>query len=470
METGPLASIPAMATLLAPDDSKSGKRKQAPLVGTTVSLFSGAGGLDLGLESSRWDLLAQVEMDPDCAGTLARQNDGRAREVRLCAEPIECVKPAALRKNLGLKRGDLTLLAGGPPCQPFTTSGLRRALSDHRASSLFPAYLSFVRELRPAALLIENVDGMLSAALRHRPLVDRGRGRTPLAFEEMKGSFLHWFVGELTSLGYSVSWGVVEAADHGTPQLRQRAIVLAVRGAEPCFLPPPSFGRDGLPPYRTLRDALIQVDEIGPVQPLSERKREVYRHVPPGGNWRNLSEDMQRATMGAAYHAEGGKGGWWRRLSWDAPSPTILGMPDHSSTALVHPEETRCLSVNECAAVQTFPRGTEFAGSPRSQYQQIGNAVPSILARRLGEHIGAFLAGERLPDPEPPVWLRASANRRIGTHGWAIPRKGTFDVTLRSIRPDHVWHVRQDGTDGARQEDRRRERARGERPGSRTRA
>lgn len=414
-----------------------------------ISLFSGAGGLDLGLEAAGWTTLAQIESNTDCAQTLESHNESKAEPARVIARPIENVRPAALRKELGLSRGELDLLAGGPPCQPFTTSGLRRGLTDARAVSLFPAYINYVKEFSPKALLIENVDGILSAALRHRPLSRRGREHAPLSLDERKGSFLRWLVHELVALGYSMSWGVVEVADHGVPQLRQRAIAIGVRSPDPCFLPDPNHGRDGLPPYRTLRQAIEGLTELGPVQPLSDRKRAVYVHVPAGGNWRALPDEMRRATMGAAYHAEGGKGGWWRRLSWDAPSPTILGMPDHSSTALIHPDELRCLSVNECALLQSFERSARFAGTPRSQYQQIGNAVPPVLAERLGRHLAEFLGGARQPLPSDPPWRRISANRRIGTHGWARGHGKRVAVALTAaVRPDHVWHFVQDDADG----------------------
>jgi DNA (cytosine-5)-methyltransferase 1 len=417
-----------------------------------ISLFSGAGGLDLGLEDAGWDVLAQVEMDRGCAGTLELGNANRRTPVAVLPHPIEEVPPGQMRAQLGLRRGQLALLAGGPPCQPFTTSGLRRALTDRRASSAFPAYLDYVREFAPRALLIENVDGMLSAALRHRPLVERGNDHRALDVDERKGSFLHWLVHELADLGYSVSWGVIEAADHGVPQLRQRAILMGVIGDEPCFLPDPIRGQPGQAPFLTLRDGLRDVTEIGPVQPLSARKRAVYALVRPGGNWRELPDELRRETMGAAYKAEGGKSGWWRRLSWDLPAPTILGMPDHSSTALVHPDVVRCLSVNECAALQTFPVGTRFAGGSRSQYQQIGNAVPPRLASRLGAHLSRFLDGERTGTPPTPPWRRLSANRRIGTHGWAVPAAAGIAVTINgAVRPDHVWHFVQDLPHGVEQ-------------------
>lgn len=444
-------------TLAELDPPRVSPARRRTEVGTALSLFSGAGGLDLGLEAAGWRLLSQVECDADCVGTLGIHNAKRGEEVAVYDSRLENLSPRTIRRALGIAKGELTVMAGGPPCQPFTTSGLRKGLLDARASSAFPAYLAFVEEFLPAAVLVENVDGMLSAALRHRPLVERTAEHSPLGIDERKGSFLRWLVGELASLGYAVSWGVVEAADHGVPQLRQRAILMGVRGDEPCFLPDPLFGRVGLPDYRTLREALRDVTETGPVQPLSERKRDVYRQIPAGGNWRDLPDEIQRATMGAAYHAEGGKSGWWRRLSWDSPAPTILGMPDHSSTALVHPDEVRCLSVNECAAIQTFPRGAQFAGTPRSQYQQIGNAVPPTLGHRLGDTIARFLEGERRPVPDAPAWRQISANRRIGTHGWAKPTRTGFEATLSAaIRPDHVWHFLEDPEHGVGQDRARR--------------
>lgn len=405
-----------------------------------LSLFSGAGGLDLGLEAAGWKILAQVEMEHDAAETLRRHAERSDSPALVIEEPIEAVDPAVLRRKLGLKAGELELLAGGPPCQPFTTSGLRQALQDRRASSLFPRYLTFVDTFRPKALLIENVDGMLSAALRHRPLSQRNRTHAPMDVDEMKGSFLRWFLGELATRGYSLSWGVAEAADYGVPQLRQRAIVIGVLGTQPCFLPDPTHGLPGLRKYRTVRQAVAKVKTLGAVQPLSERKLAVYAQVPAGGNWRSLPEKVKKTTMGAAYVAEGGKSGWWRRLAWDAPAPTILGMPDHSSTALVHPDELRCMSVNECAALQSFPAGTVFAGGGRSQYQQIGNAVPTLLGETLGKHVSVFLDERKSIVPGAPEWRRASANRRIGTHGWVIANKGepSFTLSVR-VRPDHIW-------------------------------
>ena len=411
-----------------------------PRAGAAVSLFSGAGGLDLGLETAGWQVLAQIEMNEDCVGTLQNHARHAKRETSILQKRIEEVDPRQLRSSLGLKRGELDLLAGGPPCQPFTTTGLRRAIKDRRAATAFPTYLEFVKDFLPRALLVENVDGMLSVALSHRPLAER---HGPLSGPQRKGTFLQWLLNQLVELGYCISWGVIESADYGVPQRRQRAVLLGVRGGDPCFLPEPTHGGPGLPRVRTLRDAIRSIQTGSPIQPLSERKCRVFQLIPPGGNWRSLPESVRRETMGAAFKAEGGKSGWWRRLSWDAPAPTILGMPDHSSTGLIHPDETRCLSVAECASLQSFPRWARFFGKPRSQYQQIGNAVPPLVGEALGVALAAHLAGERRPVPPIPDWRRTSANRRIGTHGWVIPRKEgpSFHLHVR-VRGDHVWSSR----------------------------
>jgi DNA-cytosine methyltransferase len=262
-----------------------------------ISLFSGAGGLDIGLEKAAWRVLAQVEMDRSCVDTLKRRkiDEGLPRAV-VYPKRVEDVSPATLRAKSGLEKGELELLAGGPPCQPFTTHGRRRALLDQRAESAFPTYLQYVEEFEPQALLMENVDGLLSAALQHRPLKTRGKEAPALVEEEMKGSFLRWLVGELVELGYAVSWGVAEAADFGVPQMRQRAILIGVKGTEPCYMPAPMHGPEGTHPYRTVREALAEVRGPSPVQPLSERKTAVYAHIPAGGNWRDLPPKMQKET------------------------------------------------------------------------------------------------------------------------------------------------------------------------------
>jgi DNA (cytosine-5)-methyltransferase 1 len=407
---------------------------------TAVSLFSGAGGLDLGLERAGFQLLTQVDCNDDCVSTL--RHAARDTSVnRVVKASLEDLNPHKMMAELGLRAGELDLIAGGPPCQPFTTTGKRQALNDGRAESSFPAWLGWLRAFRPRTFVMENVTGLLSAALRHRPLKYRENG-TPLAEDEQKGSFLRWLLDEFLALGYSATWGIVEAADYGVPQLRQRAVVIGVCGDEPCFFPAPTHGPETERPYRTLRQAIGRIKNVGPVQPLSAAKVAVFSRIAPGENWRSLPPEVARRTMGAAYAATGGKNGWWRRLSWTQPAPTILGMPDHSSTGLIHPDEVRCLSVRECAAIQTFAVRHPFHGSPRSQYQQIGNAVPVRLGEALGTSIANCIDGKKLPKPTAPQWRSQSANQRIGVHGWVCAesseKKTEFSIIVK-VRDDHVW-------------------------------
>jgi|GEM_PF-4529119 len=127
---------------------------------SAVSLFSGAGGLDLGLERAGFEMLTQVDLDHPSVETLRRHAGRFGHADRVIEAPIEELDPRAIMRRLGLKPGQLDLLAGGPPCQPFTTTGRRRALQDGRAGSAFPAWLEWLRVFRPKALVMENVTGL----------------------------------------------------------------------------------------------------------------------------------------------------------------------------------------------------------------------------------------------------------------------------------------------------------------------
>jgi DNA (cytosine-5)-methyltransferase 1 len=159
-------------------------------------------------------------------------------------------------------------------------------------------------------------------------------------------------------------------------------------------------------PWGTLGDALRGLEDIHPVtMDFSPRKKAYLAMVPPGSNWRSLPEDVQKESMGKAWFAKGGRSGWWRRLSFDLPCPTLVTMPNHAGTALCHPTETRALTLREYARIQEFPNGWEFCGTPSEQYAQVGNAVPV----RLGEVAGGVLAkqldrlAERRFKPFPSV-------------------------------------------------------------------
>ena len=138
-------------------------------------------------------------------------------------------------------------------------------------------------------------------------------------------------------------------------------------------------------PWATLRNAIGDLQEETPlVLDFSPRKKSFLALVPPGSNWRSLPVELQRESMGRAWHAKGGRSGWWRRLTFDLPCPTLVTMPNHASTALCHPVETRALSLREYARIQEFPDEWEFSGTVSEQYRQVGNAVPTRLGKIAG--------------------------------------------------------------------------------------
>jgi DNA (cytosine-5)-methyltransferase 1 len=168
-------------------------------------------------------------------------------------------------------------------------------------------------------------------------------------------------------------------------------------------------------PFATLRDALNGLDD--PEQVLldfSPRKKQYLNLVPPGGNWRALPEELQRESMGQAFHAKGGRSGWWRRLSWDLPGPTVMTMPNHASSALCHPDEVRVLSLKECARIQEFPDEWTFLGSVAEQYEQVGNAVPI----RLGELAAKVIRTAAKAQPETPLFRRVYLGSHVRTRQW----------------------------------------------------
>ncbi|WP_309572502.1 DNA cytosine methyltransferase [Deinococcus sp.] len=353
-----------------------------------ISLFSGAMGLDLGLEAAGFRTLAAVEIDRAARAPIQAYTAGWPRPPFIAAD-ITQVSAGDLLAATGLKRGEVTLVSGGPPCQPFSTAGRREALNDPRGS-LFRDFLRIVDEVQPRFFVMENVRGLLSATLRHRPI--SARDGTPLTPEEARGSAFAVILAEFARIGYSFTSGLLNAANYGVPQTRQRVVILGSRDHEPLALPTPTHtetGAGGLPRWRTLRDALTGLHDPTPqFQPYSEARLQYLRLVPEGGNWRSLPPELIPAAMGGAYTSGGGKVGFYRRLSWDRPSPTVTTSPAQKATDLCHPCEDRPISVREAARLQGFPDDWIFSGSVSDQYRQIGNAVPVGLGRAIG---GALL-------------------------------------------------------------------------------
>jgi DNA (cytosine-5)-methyltransferase 1 len=409
---------------------------------TAVSLFTGAGGLDVGLDSlGVFELLGCVELVHNFCSTLRINRRNRlfgTERTEIIEADISCsLDPEILMDKLGLAPGELDLLVGGPPCQSFSTAGRRRTTSDPRGTLVWD-FLRFVEVLKPKFFLMENVRGLLSAALRHRPIAARpDKGGPPLSTEEIPGSVIDLWAKDVHAIddgAYRVDCFEVNAVNYGAPQLRERVVFVGNRLGHLVDFPRPTHasadpvtGRasDGLQLFRTLGQALAGFSEPDPVLlDFSPRKKRYLAMVPPGGNWRTLPPSVAAESMGRAYVAKGGRSGWWRRLSWDLPCPTVVTMPNHASTSMCHPEELRVLSVGECARVQEFPDGWVFAGSPLEQYTQVGNAVPCRLGKVAGELIAAHLSAHVRLTPqsgEPsalPTYRRVYLESHVRTRQW----------------------------------------------------
>lgn len=380
---------------------------------STLSLFSGGMGLDVGLhETGYFDHLACIEHDAACCETIRANRDaGRLpKSLKVIHADIKTVDAAALRKELGLEKGQLDVIVGGPPCQSFSTAGKRGTVQDPRGTLLWD-FLRFVDEFQPKFFLMENVRGLLSAALKHRAIAKRpGMGGDELSEEEQPGSVVNLFCEDLKKVGasYHLDCFEVNSVNYGAPQIRERVIFIGNRFNTEVDFPDPthcgdvsSDNEDGwlalddkakLKPWTTLRDAIADLQEETPeVLDFSPRKKSFLEMVPAGSNWRSLPVSVQQESMGSAWFAKGGRSGWWRRLTFDLPCPTLVTLPNHASTSLCHPTETRALSIREYARVQEFPDDWLFCGKLVEKYKQVGNAVPVRLAKIAGMVIVAKL-------------------------------------------------------------------------------
>ncbi len=381
----------------------------------SIGLFAGAFGLDLGMEQAGFHTVNVVENDPDATKTIAKNRPhlvetALPRDIRqVSAQTLLEEGGRVLDIGRHLQPGEVDLVTGGPPCQPFSTAGKRGSVIDPRGS-LFMDFIRIIEGIQPRFFVMENVRGLLSAPICHRPHDKRGVGYSQLLPEEMSGSALQVVLSEMRNLGYKIAAPrLLEAADYGVPQNRERVIFIASRDSEPVTFPLPTFsenGANGLPKWLTLRDALENLEDPDPEYFTYSENRLMYlRLLKAGENWRYLPDELKEQAMGGAYKSGGGKVGFYRRLSWDKPSPTITTSPHQKATDMCHPEELRPLSVKECAWIQTFPVHWVFYGSTASKYRQIGNAVPVLLAYAIGEHISKLIKGEKVQAIDEPLQL-----------------------------------------------------------------
>ena len=329
----------------------------------SVDLFCGAGGLTLGLRQAGWETAAAVEHDASACLTY-RHN---FPEVELIPGDIRAV-------DFTQFKGSVDLVAGGPPCQPFSVAGHQRAHDDPR--NCIPEFIRAVREVQPQAFLMENVAGL--ASTRHQ-------------------LYLRFVLEQLQALGFSVSSQIIDAADYGAPQHRKRLIVVGMRNGHFIF-PEPSHGPGRELPHIGAGDAIADAPEDAP-----NRAKVTYAKHP-----------ILRRSPFAGMLVNGGG----RPIKLSDPSQTIPASAGGNRTHIVDPDEllvgyhqylisggvpaqgivdgVRRLTVRESARIQCFPDDFEFIGPQSARYRQVGNAVPPTLGRAVGSALYSQVRPRRL--------------------------------------------------------------------------
>lgn len=337
-------------------------------------------GFDLGLIEAGLDLAVAQDFDAWCVETIRRNGHkvvpGDIRKL-IQADPT-C---EFLLRASGIPSASLFAVVGGPPCQSFSTAGKRRGIHDERGQ-LFEQFLYVVDKLRPRFFVMENVKGL--ASMQSDPN------------DKQSMAVLDTILSAAKTMGYHTVHGVLDAVHYGAPQFRERLVIIGSRDAEAIFLPAPTHFHLHQNPelqWVTLRQAIGELEGDNRHANFSPRAIRYLSMIPEGGNWRSLPPDVAREAMGGAYESGGGKVGFFRRLSYSEPSPTLVTSPVQKATMLCHPRRLRPLSVREYARIQGFPDYWEFQGSLTDCYRQIGNAVPVQLGAAIGQMLKSVALG-----------------------------------------------------------------------------
>lgn len=381
---------------------------------TAIDMFSGAGGVALGLEQAGFDVLLGSDIDKACAETYAYNFPSHV----FWSGDIAKLTPQRIRAITGLRRDELDLLIGGPPCQGFSIIGARSP--DDPRNGLFREFLRIGAYLRPRCMVIENVPGLATME---------------------QGEVLREIVAGFNSLDYDVSFAELLAAQYGVPQMRWRMLFVGfrrdlgvprsmgfpkpTRGERAIgeLIPNCTIGARDLAAFVTTREAIGDLPHVEAGAEYSEYKNkpscpyqqvmrsglshELYNHyaprlseqnlariraLRPGQDWRDLPRSLLPDGMKRAKRKDHTRR--YSRMTWDGiPRSIITRFRDPKSGEYMHPSQDRTISIREAARIQSFPDRFRFFGSHSEQYEQVGNAVPVGLAEALGREIIACLEG-----------------------------------------------------------------------------
>ncbi|MDO4546292.1 MAG: DNA cytosine methyltransferase [Bacillota bacterium] len=379
--------------IVEPDDHER-KSDELPEI-VALSFFSGAMGLDIGMARGGIKALLACEFNKYCRMTINENEPDMA----LIGDINSYTAEQILRMAKVPEGRKVDVIFGGPPCQAFSTAGARRALNDERGN-VFLRYIDIISAIKPTYIVIENVRGLLSAPYPYKDIKD-----------PINGGALCVIMDRLAQAGYSTSFELYNAANFGAPQIRERVVMIGKLGSEKVSYLEPTHDEvsaNGLLPWRTLSDAFesLPVDVKHHHIEFPEKRLKYYRMLKEGQYWKDLPPDVQEEAMGNAYLLGGGKTGFYRRVGFKKPSPTLVTNPAMPATDLCHPTEDRPLSVEEYACIQEFPSDWKICGSILEQYKQIGNAVPIKLGEAIAKRILADMRGETFNAPAGYTYSR----------------------------------------------------------------
>jgi len=383
-----------------------------------IDLFAGAGGLSCGLEQAGFTPVLANELVEQYAHTYQINHS----DTKVVVGDVRQVDEKELHL-LVKEYGEIDLIAGGPPCQGFSVNAPVRSLDDPR-NHLFKEYLRIVAEIRPKAVVIENVPGIISLG---------------------KGTVVEQIYKILENLGYKVDHRILFAGHYGVPQLRFRTVFIAIReynqvirfpapeyyatantnfqgSKELCYNLTPIEGllmkpkttvwdaigdlpaiqggeENGVYPYMTYAESAFQkyVREGSDVitshfcSRLSAINKERLKYIPQGGSWRDIPYELLPAGLKRARRSDHTKR--YGRLDPNDLCSTIMTKCDPHWGSFFHPTQDRALSVREAARIQSFPDKYMFTGNMTQQYEQVGNAVPPLMGKAIGNVILDMIGG-----------------------------------------------------------------------------
>jgi DNA (cytosine-5)-methyltransferase 1 len=356
-----------------------------------LSFFSGAMGLDIGLEKAGIEVILACESEK-----FTRETIKLNRPNLKVLEDINNYSANDIRKLAGLRKNEkIDLIVGGPPCQAFSTAGKRLSINENRGI-VFIKFLKLIKELNPTYFVIENVRGILSVPLKK---VSSNNKNKNLQIKEEKGGTFSYIINFLKKSGYKVSFNLYNSANFGTPQIRERVIIVGNKDKKLPYLTPTHSenAEHGLKKWKTFYDGVNNLDKQNHnFTKFPESRLKYFRILKSGQNWRNLPKNLQKKAMGNSYNLGGGKTGFLRRLDWNKPSPTLVTSPTMPATDLCHPTLDRPLSIEEYKRIQEFPDNWKLSGNLIQQYKQIGNAVPVSLGVAIGKLIIDHISGNKI--------------------------------------------------------------------------